>query len=264
MTGWWTGDVTANDHLGLNNGTLVNGTAYATGMVGQAFSFDGVDDYLFVPNTLNIDGRAEATYDVWVYPRSTPAANTYYAILGAGDFTQPVWNTQQCRLLYWNSGSPPGMAKFYMDCGTNDNNTYVSRFTSQDYPINNWYSVAGIFNNGSLDIYVNGVLDNGSFISGGTYINTNANNYVSAGAAVRFDQSFSSVYFDGLIDEAEIYDRVLSPAEIQAVFQAGSDGKRKAPLSVPALNPWGMLIFMLLAGLGAVRYMRKAGKARKV
>ena len=40
MISWWTGDLTAADLFGLNNGTLQNGATYAAGMVGDAFSFD--------------------------------------------------------------------------------------------------------------------------------------------------------------------------------------------------------------------------------
>lgn len=46
---WWSGNGSANDIIGANNGTLVNGTSFAPGKVGQAFSLDGVDDHVFVP-----------------------------------------------------------------------------------------------------------------------------------------------------------------------------------------------------------------------
>ena len=38
MTAWYTGDGTANDFLGKNNGSLQNGAGFASGMVAQAFS----------------------------------------------------------------------------------------------------------------------------------------------------------------------------------------------------------------------------------
>src|SRR4051794_23409737 len=44
LVSWWTADGTPADLKGLNNATLYNGTTYATGEVGQAFKFDGVDD----------------------------------------------------------------------------------------------------------------------------------------------------------------------------------------------------------------------------
>src|SRR3989304_5996219 len=44
MVSWWGGDGNAFDIIGANNGTLMNGATYAAGKVGQAFSFDGVND----------------------------------------------------------------------------------------------------------------------------------------------------------------------------------------------------------------------------
>ena len=198
MVSWWAFDeesgTTAHDLIGSNDGT-VNGAMWSVGKVAGALNFDGSDDYVFVSNAATIDGGAEATYDAWVFPESAPNVGFYYGIVGAGDSTQPIWPTQQCRLLYWRTASSPAdAAKFYMDCGTdNMEPSYISRFTSHDYPVNGWHSVAGVFNNGSLDIYVNGVLDNGDrnrFKPGSTTINTNANNYVWIGAQVRSDQSF--------------------------------------------------------------------------
>jgi hypothetical protein len=92
--------------------------------------------------------------------------------------------------------------------------------------MNQWHSVAGVFNNGSLDIYVNGVFDNGTenSIDPGTWINTTADNYVWLGAAVRLDQSSYFVPFNGLIDEAAIYNRALTANEIAAIYAAGSAG----------------------------------------
>ena len=44
MVSWWSGDGHPFDLVGANNGTMMNGATYATGRVGRAFSFDGVND----------------------------------------------------------------------------------------------------------------------------------------------------------------------------------------------------------------------------
>src|SRR5215831_6160297 len=51
LVAWWKGDGTADDVLGRNNGTLMNGASFAEGMVGQGFSLDGIDDFVLVPNS---------------------------------------------------------------------------------------------------------------------------------------------------------------------------------------------------------------------
>ena len=47
---WWPGKENAQDVIGPNDGTLQGGTTFAPGMVGQAFSFDGIDDHVLVPD----------------------------------------------------------------------------------------------------------------------------------------------------------------------------------------------------------------------
>src|SRR5439155_5935471 len=66
MTAWYPGDGNANDIQGGNNGTLENGTTFAPGKVGQALSFDGVDDQVVVPPNANQNGGSQITIDAWV------------------------------------------------------------------------------------------------------------------------------------------------------------------------------------------------------
>src|SRR3712207_7149562 len=49
----------AIDIQGGNNGTLQNGASFAPGLVGQAFSFDGVDDYVKTYDSQNLTPRSE-------------------------------------------------------------------------------------------------------------------------------------------------------------------------------------------------------------
>jgi len=144
------------DSAGANNGTLVNGATFADGKVGRAFSFDGIDDHVVGPSSAIIGG-AQATYMAWVKPGASPTAGSYYALFGVGDSTRDT--TAQCRMLYYNNGG----LRFYMDCGVNSPATdYATRITSGTYPAGNWYHVVGVFNNGSIDIYVNGIKDTGA------------------------------------------------------------------------------------------------------
>src|SRR5262249_18811281 len=59
---WWKAEGNAVDSIGGNNGTLQNGTTFAPGMIGQAFSFDGINDYVSVPNL----DRNVFTFATWV------------------------------------------------------------------------------------------------------------------------------------------------------------------------------------------------------
>ncbi|MEP6810932.1 MAG: LamG-like jellyroll fold domain-containing protein [Chthoniobacterales bacterium] len=66
---WYPGDGNSRDIAGGDNGILQNGATFAAGQVGQAFSFDGVDDQVLVPHSA-LQNSATITIDAWVNPTS--------------------------------------------------------------------------------------------------------------------------------------------------------------------------------------------------
>src|SRR5262245_45350712 len=66
VVGWWPGDGNANDIVGTNNGTLQGGaTAAAAGMVGSAFTFDGTNGFVQIPNSASLR-PTNLTIEAWV------------------------------------------------------------------------------------------------------------------------------------------------------------------------------------------------------
>ena len=65
---WWRGERIANDSWGSNHGALVNGATFATGMVGYAFSLDGVNDYISIPHdpSLSFGSGSSMSFDLWM------------------------------------------------------------------------------------------------------------------------------------------------------------------------------------------------------
>lgn len=242
LNSWWPGENNGNDIVGSNNGTLMNGVSFAGGKVGQAFRFDGVDDLVRANNATHMDGGPQATYDAWVYPTAVPNVGEYLGIIGVGDSTVPTWTTQQCRVLYWRTAdSPSDHARFYADCGLDNNEHYVGRYSSRNYPINQWSYVAVVFNRGNLNIFVNGAQDDGELTGpGGTVINTMAHKFIWIGAQSRNDGSVISTPFNGKIDEPGISSQALSPNEVRSVFNSGRTGKCSscATQSTGAISWW--------------------------
>jgi len=70
LVSWWTADNTGADLKGLNNATLSNGTTYAAGKVGQAFSFDGVDDRAAVADADSLKFTASMSIEGWILVRA--------------------------------------------------------------------------------------------------------------------------------------------------------------------------------------------------
>lgn len=81
MISWWTGDSTADDLLGSNNGALQNGATYAPGLVGDAYSFnDKTSAYVSVPDSPSLDvGTGDFSMDTWIKTNSTKDINTIQA-----------------------------------------------------------------------------------------------------------------------------------------------------------------------------------------
>ena len=53
----------ANDIVGTNNGMLQGDATFAPGLVGQAFSFDGDDDFVLVPHDPSLAARLYIFFD---------------------------------------------------------------------------------------------------------------------------------------------------------------------------------------------------------
>ncbi len=105
--------------------------------------------------------------------------------------------------------------------------------------------VAGLWKGGtSFELYVNGAQVLGTTTQVlGVPPTAMLNNSVpvNIGRVESVSGSFTgpTAFFDGLIDEVEIYNRALSAAEVQAIFDAGSAGKCTAPpgSTLTALSP---------------------------
>src|SRR5262249_34246905 len=65
---WWKADGSAADASDGNTGTLQGGMGFTTGIVGQAFNFDGVDDAVRVPSASNLNFTSNLTIEAWINP----------------------------------------------------------------------------------------------------------------------------------------------------------------------------------------------------
>src|SRR5215471_259123 len=72
MVGWWKGDGNVVDVVAGNNGTLVN-ASYATGVVGQAFSFNGSSGGVNVPDQPAYQLTNSLTMEAWIRPHGSGA-----------------------------------------------------------------------------------------------------------------------------------------------------------------------------------------------
>ena len=86
---WWPGDGNARDVIGGNDGTLKKGASYGTGRIGQAFRFDGRNDYVEVPDSTILDITDQITIDFWM-KRARMTVDQIEEIVDKGDCSPQV------------------------------------------------------------------------------------------------------------------------------------------------------------------------------
>ena len=218
MVGWYPGDGNGDDFSATgNNGTLQGGATFASGMVYLAFSLNGTGAYVQAPADPAQDPTTAGSMDAWVYFNQLPSdAGHIMEIIGKGppDFDLQA-NPHCCPAS--NSFA------FYIGPGVEvDSTTLIQTGV--------WYHVAGTWDSTvGLKMYVNGVLENTSPV-----LVTRS----PSGQPLQIGNqpAFGPRLFNGLIDEAEIFDRELTAAEVQAIYNAGSAGKCR-PYSTPRAAP---------------------------
>ena len=103
---------------------------------GSSMYFDGNGDYLQMAYNSDLDLGTKWTVDFWVYPTSTSTAKFLSTRGSSGD----GWE-----ISYWGNFVLEGF-------GSNSG----AGVTTDTYPINNWYHIAVVTNNGASKMYVNG------------------------------------------------------------------------------------------------------------
>jgi hypothetical protein len=236
LVSWWPGNDDASDIIGGNNGTLENGAGFALGEVGDAFSFNGNDQYVLIgqPVPANLQIQNALTLSAWIYPTALPTnygSGAYSLIAGSqvdssnGGATMFLdGNTDSDGLR----GVPPGHIGFQIGDGSAWH--YTQSMTQ--VPLNQWtlVTVARSANNPG-QIFYNGVLQpsgTGDSAWTGT-IYYPGNDWFAIGQQVDDNRPFS-----GLIDEVQVYNVALTADQVQAIYDAGSAGMN--PVTPPAEN----------------------------
>jgi len=65
LVAWWTADGNALDAAGSHSGTLSGGVAFAPGVQGQTFSFNGTDSYVQVPDAPDLHLTSALSLAFW-------------------------------------------------------------------------------------------------------------------------------------------------------------------------------------------------------
>ena len=200
---------TASDSSGNgNNGVLVNGPTWAGGKINGALSFDGSNDEMWWSYT-----KPQNTFTVSAWIK----ANTTHEI--DGESTSGTGGVSGQKYLFWpnQEGSNGGMG---ISAGINGisvyehGDSYMPALAVYSSSLGTgWNHIIVVYENKQPKIYSNGLLVR----TGSTSLKSIVYAPTGIGGGVYG-------HFPGLIDDARVYNRALSAAEIQSIYTEGYGG----------------------------------------
>lgn len=184
----------AGDASGKGHAGDIKQAAWSTaGRFGGALDFDGINDWVTIEDTADLDIRDAITLEAWVNPRSLSGWNT---ILLKEASTGLAYS------LYANDFYPLHPAGYLNVGGSSD----VSVVDTTALPLNAWSHVAMTYDGAMMRLYINGH-EAGRRALTGRIIASNRQLRIGG-------NEFWGEFFNGRIDEVRVYARALQSAEI--------------------------------------------------
>ncbi len=206
---WWAAEGDASDAFRRNTGTLQNGAGFASGVAGQAFTFDGVSQAVRIPYAPSLTSAAFSV-EAWVNP--------------TGQVSQAfVFGQSYGRQLIVRVGNQGLFVAFVV---STDPWTFFEVVGSGEISLGQWTHLVGSWDGvSSLSLYVNGALDQQATLG---IVPSDSGCPFSIGG-INDSCGYSGQYFPGLIDEVTLYNTALPPDQVQAIYNAGTAGKCNIP-----------------------------------
>lgn len=198
MVSWYRAESDATDFQDGNDGTL-NGATFAAGKVGQAFSFDGGDDRVSTNLDVQPSAMPSTTWDAWVFP------------------TRVNHGSRQTIFTNDDAGFDRGVI---IEANTSNFGVFTGAGVWQPVPVtlNQWQHIAVVYTPTNIKFYKNGV----EFSFGAAPVGQASNNTFHIGMN---PLNGGIEFFQGRIDEVEVFNSALAAADIITIVDAGNAGK---------------------------------------
>lgn len=198
----WAFQDNVNDSTGSYNATPVNSPTYASGVIGQAISLNGVNQAATVPN---MGTYPNATVSVWVNTRDANSPGSQ-AIFHNTAYT----NGTPHFLLESFLPPSPSVTGIVIDVGTaeiklNGGNSPISE--------NTWYNIAYAYDKSvpSLKLFINGAVVGTA--GGNNTVDLILNNMVIGAEST----AGTSRPFNGLLDDLAVWNETLTDAKVKGI-----------------------------------------------
>ena len=211
LAGYWAFDdgqgTVATDSSGQqppNNGTLVVGPTWTTGKVGGALALDGSNDLVDVHDSPSLEISGGITLAAWIKPNAVATQRV---------ITKDYGTANGYELSLSNSGH----AFVRFNQATSGNTYRLDANASYPTDGNTWVHLAATYDEATIKIYVNGVLDNSMAT---TF--TIGMNHVDLGLAADVGSGSGTNTLHGQMDEVRIYNGALSDQDIKNLWTASA------------------------------------------
>lgn len=200
----WLFDSDGGETLGNHDATEVGSPTYASGKENNAASLNGSSQYFTVADHADLKPSV-ITVGAWV--NTSLASST--SVLSTFQLLSSNFSGYNLRL------NPTGVAylAIYSDTGQVqgvDHNNATSIISIAD---GEWHHICGTYDGTNIVFYLDGVKTQTTAYSGGLVYNATITPSIGAR---KYDAGVDA-YFDGLIDKTQLFDRVCTDAEIEAM-----------------------------------------------
>jgi hypothetical protein len=181
--------------------------SWVTGNYGYALQFDGVQNYVQIPDSPTLD-VANITIAAWINPTSAPGDTIYSK------------NYPICTLKYSEGNPSVPYPTFILTIS----GTVYQIVSSAPVTYGAWNYIVGTFDGTTMNLYLNGQLVATATHSGSIGWDT---------TPVTIAKNSWGGYGAGIIDDVQVYNRALSATEIQANYQVSPDFSSNLLVNVP-------------------------------
>jgi hypothetical protein len=261
LIAWWAAEGNLLDSGGVHHGGGSAAPTYAPGRFGQAFQFNGSDQSVSIPDIhADLDNWTQFSLEAWVnldltadVPGPAPGRMIFSKVGNAAD--QVNYNQG------YQFGPGYNATKIFLAFNTNGQ-AWPGCVTVADLGVplatNTWYHLVGTYDHNAAKIYLNGVPLVTNVIGPVTLQNS--------GSSLRISKDDNlNAPFAGRIDDARIYNRALSAAEVACLVgepQGRADFSDDFNSGVNS-NVWAVgstdPLYSLDASHGDIRFSRLAG-----
>jgi len=173
------------------------------GVSGKALSFDGVNDYVDIADSNELDPTEDFTLEFWIMPYHNIGRLTVmskHATLVDNDYSWTIFIEADSKLLFENTYSG-----------------WINLRSDSIIENDKWTHIVITFNDLSnkMKIYVNGELDSQGVVN--IDIRNNDQNF-QIGTQPHHNPSHKS-FFEGIMDEIQLYARELTIYEVQQHYE---------------------------------------------